>query len=770
MSSPALNPAFTAAQDYLKMAQGQMADQMVKPPVAAPPEPPQSSLPPPPAGYTLTSELPPPPAGYTLESDKDKLGPPQATDYPGGVRDPAYIEAARQWLKTGAEKFKGEPTGPGENNFVSRYPHLAGAMVGVANALGLPSDTTALGEVGGALKGAASIPGNALISLGDYIAPGFAERVNTGKWPEPGEPKDKTVAAADARLAKPGVANKVIGTGEEAASVVPIIGPMVASELENLARGHEDNDPFEVARAAASLGAQAALAKVAESPEGQAAVDRAISKAAVPIAVPLRAAGRAVSELAMEDPDLAALKALKVGADTRRAARTLDSIEAARPFLKGVKTQAEAQDAIAAAKREVWAPRQDAIDAHAGETVPGPDGPTTIGQLEAERLQLSAANRALKKGDPAALQLAQQKGLTQADLLQREAEVNTALDSALAQRGVNSALVRSTFAKLADVEGRLRGREGGMVSAPMGLGKIIGGARVGGGVGEGAEIEGHGGFFTEPLRNIGMAARDIAAGRGIWSGIPADISVREGFRTGAEKPVFTVPTERVKGALPAGAIELGPGEGENFVQGTEPARTFGRGPTGQFKRVFTSGTRNPESGFVRLGAGGPEISQAGAQRLSSLEPGDLALVAPDGRVLGEKGAFVSHQQILDESGMGQEGAFLARGGLRIRMTPEGRAMVSTGTVRGMELARKSVESLPTDKVTFEMVPQSGHGDAFVAEGTPRQITAQINRWQARQRGDISPSETIAGHMGRSALERLLSGERGFTNFGELKKR
>ena len=301
-----------------------------------------------------------------------------------------------------------------------------------------------------------------------------------------------------------------------------------------------------------TLGANPETMEQAETPGrvmGQASVPAALALSPLAVEGAIKTRG-AIGEAAMGNPDVAALRSLKVGPDTKAASRTLSAVDISRPYLKGVKTQAEAQSRIAPAKAEVWAPRQAVVDQFGTEKVHGPDGPSTMAELEAERVQLSAINRGLKVGDPSALKLAEQKGLSQAQAIERERAINQSLDAAIGRHGVDSQAVRKTFAGLSRVEGRLSGRMGELETAPMGLGKIVRGARVGGGIGGGGEIQGHGGFFTEPLYRVGQAGRDIAAGRGWWSGHPADINIREGFRVGGEKPNLGRPIIEGEPVLP----------------------------------------------------------------------------------------------------------------------------------------------------------------------------------------------------------------------------
>lgn len=340
------------------------------------------------------------------------------------------------------------------------------------------------------------------------------------------------------------------------------------------------------------------------------------SKAVTGLALP------AIRNAAMEEPDVAALKAMKIGIDTRRAQPTLENINIARPYLKGVQTQEEAQAALQNAEREVYGPRQEVLDKYGEQVVAGPDGPTRASELEAERTQLSALNRALKKGRPEALQLAQQKGMTQAELLNREADINSALDPFFENHGINSPLTRRTYAALADLREDLRGRLGGMQRVPVGLGKLARGTRIGVGVGEGGEVRGMGGWLTEPIARFGQAARDIAAGRGLWSASPSDLAIKEGFRVGGEKPVLTTTPERIAGLLPPGSIRLGSNVEpvELPEQTSTPLHAIQRNTrTGRMQRVYLTGGEPREIGHTAEGGPiyppeTPELARTRAMR------------------------------------------------------------------------------------------------------------------------------------------------------------
>src|ERR1035437_6906582 len=231
---------------------------------------------------------------------------------------------------------------------------------------------------------------------------------------------------------------------------------------------------------------------------------------------------QAVRNAAQGNPDAAALKGLNVSAKSKVALRTIQNTDAARPYLQGVQNLEDLQARIPQAKAEVWGPYQRTIDAIGGKTVEGPEGPTTIAELENQRLQLSAINRGVKSGDPATLQLVQQKGLNQADLIAQQHAVQDALDPHLEQAGIRPQLIRKTFAQISGVGNRTMGRS------------TISESNTPYGVGKAANLS-----FTRPLAAPGEVAgglRDIVAGRPLISGKATDVNIREAFRSGGKKP------------------------------------------------------------------------------------------------------------------------------------------------------------------------------------------------------------------------------------------
>lgn len=236
--------------------------------------------------------------------------------------------------------------------------------------------------------------------------------------------------------------------------------------------------------------------------------------------------GKSIRSAAIGDPDAAALRGLRVGPASPKALSTIRATQGARPFLQGADNLADLQARIPAAKNEIWGPYQKTVDAIGDKPVQGPDGPTTVRELEAERQQLSAINRQLKSRvpNPEAVKLAEQKGLNQAQMLQRERAVQNALDPVLRDAGIQPKAIRQAFGQVSQIGERVSGKSTLAESKqPYGFGKM-------------ANLS-----LEHPLQapaQIFSGVRDLAAGRPWWSGSPTDVSLREAFRPQAAKPDF----------------------------------------------------------------------------------------------------------------------------------------------------------------------------------------------------------------------------------------
>jgi hypothetical protein len=255
-------------------------------------------------------------------------------------------------------------------------------------------------------------------------------------------------------------------------------------------------------------------------------------------------AGTALRTAAIGDTDAAAVRGLKIPANSPKMQSMLKSVQTARPYLQGAESLEDLQRLIPQAKAEIWSPYQQTIEAVGDHPVKGPDGMTTIGELEKERLQLSALNRGLKSRLPEAIQEAQQKGMSAADLLDRERAVTGALDPALSRYGIDPQAIRGNFGAVARIGKQVSGKDTIIEpQQPYGFGKM-------------AKVD-----ITKPLQDIGnisSGVRDLVAGRPLLRGSPTDIGIREGFRGSFEKPNLGQYTPfRPTGLLEAPPIELG---------------------------------------------------------------------------------------------------------------------------------------------------------------------------------------------------------------------
>jgi hypothetical protein len=186
------------------------------------------------------------------------------------------------------------------------------------------------------------------------------------------------------------------------------------------------------------------------------------------------AAGRGGSllrEAALGDPNVAALKGLHVPARSPKTKPTLSAVEGARPFLQGVNSLEDLQARVPLAKAEIWNPYEQAVSRLEGKTQ-GPGG--DVRSLENERLQSSALLRGLRSRNPEAIQLAQQKGLGEADLLDQDRQLKSLLDPQLATTGINPAAIRDTFGKVSRIGQRMSGKSTiAEADKPYGIGKMI---------------------------------------------------------------------------------------------------------------------------------------------------------------------------------------------------------------------------------------------------------------------------------------------------------
>jgi hypothetical protein len=294
-------------------------------------------------------------------------------------------------------------------------------------------------------------------------------------------------------------------------TALPFVGPAID-------RGSDQLDPGQKLTKASFGTALGTAAQVAPMVLGAA-------DTAFPTRPGLPPLGPAMRSAAIGDPDAAALRGLRVGAGSPRAISTIKAMQGARPFLQGAQSLEDVQARIPGAKSEIWGPYQKTIDAIGDKPVDGPDGPTTVRELETERQQLSAINRQLKSKipNPEALKLAEQKGLNQAQMLQRERAVQNALDPVLRDAGIQPKAIRQAFGQVSQIGEKVSGKSTlAEAKQPYGLSKL-------------QNVS-----LTKPLSNVPLAgdiARDIAAGR-YWSAKPTDVALREAFRPNAAKPDF----------------------------------------------------------------------------------------------------------------------------------------------------------------------------------------------------------------------------------------
>lgn len=374
-----------------------------------------------------------------------------------------------------------------------------------------------------------------------------------------------------------------------------IAGPNGKSYLSGLeARGH---------KAASFLGPMAGFASGLGEQAGTGDIGGAGARAAAPLiagkAAELPAAGlgkgvQAIRDTFKENPDIAAAKAFKKGAG-KSALRTEGATDLARPYFKGITDLKDFQDRTPAVKTEVWKGYADAQAKVGNNTVHGPDGPNTVNHYEAERLKTSAQLDALRSRDPIAVKLAEQKGGSEAELIERDKAIKAAIDPELAKGGIDPQKIRTTFGAIKELEKATQGRST-LTEKPIGtMGRLKG-------------ID-----LTRPATWLGPpkeAITDLLAGR---RGLkPTDVKFKEGFRTGGAKPDFSAPTGTqpnlpFAGPVgPAGPLFEGPQAGPQTPYPTIGEKFAGR-PTP------TEPTPMPPGGQYSLGHAtpGPLFEQAG---------------------------------------------------------------------------------------------------------------------------------------------------------------
>lgn len=328
---------------------------------------------------------------------------------------------------------------------------------------------------------------------------------------------------------------------------------------------------------------------------GEAAVPT--TAALAPLAVEgLVRGGTALRSAAMMDPDVAAAKALRTGGGAK-ALRSEANVDTARPYLKGAQNLEDLQSRIPAAKSEIWKPYSDAVDQVGHVSVDGPDGPSTVRELEQERLKTSAQLSAARNMKPTDLQTAIQKDQSIAELTKRDAAIKGAIDPELRKTGIDPGKIRQTFGGVKGIEASVSGRST-LTETPRkyGFGKM-------------GNIQ-----LTRPSTWIGQplsGVRDLVAGRPLFSGAPTDVAVREGFRTGGEKPNLapfapTIQQRPIRGLLGPGATPLGMSD-EPLTGPSAPQ------PTDLGIRASRLGLQLPE----RAGASRPLITPL---RMDPIEP------------------------------------------------------------------------------------------------------------------------------------------------------
>lgn len=297
---------------------------------------------------------------------------------------------------------------------------------------------------------------------------------------------------------------------------------------------------------------------------------------------------RATLKPTVPEQNVAIQKSLDPGWGKRQAFQ--NDVEGARPYLGGRKIQgvSDLQQTIPGAKNEIWKPYEDALGRFGHEQVEGPNGPTTFGDLEARRVELSNQLHSLNSKDPVAAQTIISQGKTPAQLLEEQNAVEGLIDERMRQEGVNSGAIRRTIGNVKGVERQVSGTNT-LSEEPQryGFGRMA----------QDLDINPFRPFKSigNTVKGVVAGTKDLAAGRPAWSGKPTDVGVAEGLQSSAEKPDFrTTASPQPLGPQPAPPGPSGPPPpvpSEFAIEGT--GRPTNANITSQGRRASAQVTQLP---------------------------------------------------------------------------------------------------------------------------------------------------------------------------------
>ena len=290
----------------------------------------------------------------------------------------------------------------------------------------------------------------------------------------------------------------------------------------------------------------------------------------------MRAAGEVGSSLrkaAIGNPDVPLARGLGITSRTRGGANAMASVgehdplapsleeaQGARPYAKGATSRSDAEQKLTAARTEVNAPLNKALQLVGDKKVIGPDGPTTINALEQERAMLSDRLNSLRRMSPGEQRIELGKEGSIADLQARKDAVTNAMTPHLDNTGIDSRAIRQQDAQIASTLSRIQGKTT-IAEEPQhyGFGKLQDLGNFGGGT---TPFD-----LLKPAKTLFSAGRDIVAGKPLWSGRPTDVNIQQGFSMAGPKPEF---------AMPRPDFQINPLEGN--YPGMVKRPMLGRGP------------------------------------------------------------------------------------------------------------------------------------------------------------------------------------------------
>lgn len=256
------------------------------------------------------------------------------------------------------------------------------------------------------------------------------------------------------------------------------------------------------------------------------------------------------------DPNVSAMKGLRVKSGAKNANRVLGNVDTARPYLQGTKSLEDLQARLPGAKQEVYGPYEQAIEGMRDR----PLGNSTFGKLYDRDKEITAQLGAIKT-DPIAMQQAAQKGLNQADLITEQKAIRKQLFPAIEDRGVDASGINKTYGALKGIEKQVKNSNTLLVpEEARGFGRV-----------QNFDLR----HPLASMSEVFPAVKDIANGR-YWSANPVDEAIGDTFKHAGPKPDLGTFKPLPASPLPPLKFNTEPKLAEPTVVDRSPVKFSGR--------------------------------------------------------------------------------------------------------------------------------------------------------------------------------------------------